>query len=57
MLQGATKLNKKEMKSVMGGTSYCDRLQEWAGIYHDHPAMPEGYWDDWADKWERHCSN
>ncbi len=53
MLQGATKLNKKEMKSVKGGQTYsfhckCNGTGEWYG---------NGYNDGGAAAIELYCGS
>lgn len=49
-------MSKKQMNQVVGGSDYCDALQQMTRGEECHDWTPEE-WDAWAEAWEKHCAN
>lgn len=49
-------MSKKQMNQVVGGSDYCEALQQMTRGEECHD-WTEEEWDAWAEAWETHCAN
>lgn len=49
-------MSKKQMNQVVGGSDYCDALQQMTRGEECHDWTPEE-WDWWGEMWETHCTD
>lgn len=49
-------MSKKQMNQVVGGSDYCEALQQMTRGEECQDWTPE-QWDEWAENWERYCIN